>query len=325
LLKLTPDDSRTVSILAELLIAEKKYDEIPELVQPVLAKGDDESLEGLLARALLRLGRREEGLAAIRKYVQSGDSMVLNNAAFCLADTKADLPLARVYAEKALAQVESDLGRVTLDSLSDADLQLVNVLASAWDTLGWVHFQAGEVEKAENYIQAAWRLSQNGDMGGHLGQLYEIQGKQQAAIHVWQLAFGADSSLDDTKERLRQAGASTTPERPTLKRGMPRNEFVSPSEELGKLRLTDISALPKQEGSAEFFVLFSGSKVEDVQFVSGSESLKSAGSALKSANYDIRVPDAGPEKIPRRGVLSCSIYTSPSCQFVMFLPSTTKK
>jgi hypothetical protein len=50
------------------------------------------------------------------------------------------------------AQVESDLGKVTLDSLSDADLQLVNALASAWDTLGWVHFQAAEMERAQNYI-----------------------------------------------------------------------------------------------------------------------------------------------------------------------------
>lgn len=181
------------------------------------------------------------------------------------------------------------------------------------------------MQKAELYVDASWRLAQGGMVGDHLGQIYARQGRQKAAIHTWQLAIGSDSTLEDTKERLRKAGASADPERPSLKRGIRASVFVSASEELGKLRLTDISALPKQEGSAEFFVLFAGGKVEDVQFVSGSESLKSAGSALAAAKYDIRVPDAGLEKIPRRGVLSCSKYTSPSCQFVMFLPSTTKK
>jgi hypothetical protein len=162
-------------------------------------------------------------------------------------------------------------------------------------------------------------------MGDHLGQIYARQGRLQAAIHAWQLALGDDSSLDDTREHLRQAGASPNPERPTLKRGAGSASFVPPTEELQKLRLTDIPALPKQQASAEFFVLFSAGKAEDVQFISGSESLRGAEHALAGAHYDVLVPDAGPEKIPRRGVLSCSTYTSPSCQFVMFLPATTKR
>jgi tetratricopeptide (TPR) repeat protein len=325
LLKQAPDDVEASSNLARLLSATKRYGEIPDLLQPLIAKGDNEPLQGMLAEALLRVGRKEEGIAAIQKYVQSGDGMVLNNAAFYLADTNTDLPLARNYAEKAVAKIESELAKVSLSSLSDGDLRFVSSLASRWDTLGWIHFREGDIQKAELYVDASWRLAQRGIVGDHLGQIYARQGKQKAAIHAWQLAIGTDNTLEDTKERLRKAGVSADPERPSLKRGIRASAFVSASEELGKLRLTDIPALPKQEGSAEFFVLFAGGKVEDVQFVSGSESLKGAGSALASAKYDIRIPDAGPEKIPRRGVLSCSTYTSPSCQFVMFLPSTTRK
>ncbi len=204
----------------------------------------------------------------------------------------------------------------------------MNSLASVWDTLGWVHFQAGEDEKAESYTEAAWGLSQNGDIGDHLGQIYARQGKQKAAIHVWQLAVAAANPFDDadgTRERLRQAGGSPSPERPTLKRGAGHADFIPPTEELQKMRLTDIPALPKQQASAEFFILFSVGKAEDVQFISGSESLKGTAPALSAANYNVPAPDSGPEKIPRRGVLSCSTYKSPSCQFVLFLPATTKK
>jgi hypothetical protein len=58
---------------------------------------------------------------------------------------------------------------------------------------------------------------------------------------------------------------------------------------------------------------------------SGSDALKSAREALLKVHYDMPFPDGGPERIARRGILSCSTYTSPSCQFVLLLPSTTRK
>jgi hypothetical protein len=100
---------------------------------------------------------------------------------------------------------------------------------------------------------------------------------------------------------------------------------MSTGEELGKLRTVEVQSLPKQEGTAEFFILFSARKVEDVQFISGSEQLKKAAGALSTARYNFDFPDDGPEKVVRRGILSCSEYTSPSCQVVFLLPSTTKK
>ena len=36
-------------------------------------------------------------------------------------------------------------------------------------------------------------------------------------------------------------------------------------------------------------------------------------------------PDNGREKVVRRGILSCSQYTAPSCSFVFLLPENTKK
>ncbi|HSU58261.1 MAG TPA: DUF3857 domain-containing protein [Bryobacteraceae bacterium] len=324
LLKVVPDDLQGIASLSALLIATRHYGEVPNLIQPVLAKGDNDFLHGLLVEALLRSGRKDEGLAAAQKYVKGGDGMKLNDAAYYLADTNTELPLAQQYAESAVSKLEEQAEKLTLSSISDADLAIVNSLAAAWDTLGWVYFRSGDLAKAEKYLGASWRLSQGGAAGLHLGETYDRQGKRQAAIHAWQLALASNGLLDEARERLRQAGAPANPG-PKRKPGAKVWDSVSPGEELGKLRTTPIPALPKQKGSAEFFLLFSRQKLEDVQFINGSESLKSAASALKTASYDVVLPDAGAEKIIRRGILSCSSYTAPSCQFTMLLPATTRR
>ena len=46
----------------------------------------------------------------------------------------------------------------------------VSSLVAAWDTLGWVHFRRGSLEKAEKFIAAAWLVGQHGEEGDHLAQ-----------------------------------------------------------------------------------------------------------------------------------------------------------
>lgn len=58
----------------------------------------------------------------------------------------------------------------------------------------------------------------------------------------------------------------------------------------GKLRTSSVPSLPKQTASAEFFLLFSPAKIEDVQFISGKENLKDACSALREVHYDMIFP-----------------------------------
>ena len=320
-LKIVPNNVEVAYDLSALLVKEKRYAEVPGILRPVLEKNDNPNLQGVLADALLRSGNHTEGLAALEKYVRSNEPFALNNAAFSLADTDNDLPLARQYVGKAVSKLEEETNKLTLPSPKTADLRLMPLLAAAWDTQGWVTFRTGNLNEAEKYVSAGWELSQLGDVGDHLGQIYFAEGKKQKAIHMWQLALAADNSLGQTKERLRLAGAPVVPAQ--IMRSSILKGFVSPAEELGRLRTTKIPDLPKQQASAEFFVLFSSGKLADVQFISGSDSLKEAGPALKTADFHIQLPDGNDEKILRRGILSCSMYTAPSCQFVMFLPSTS--
>ena len=162
----------------------------------------------------------------------------------------------------------------------------------------------------------------------HLGQIYEKEGKRDAAIHAYELAIAAQHNLPKTRERLVNLGggevkaiqrkAGSRPTVPPLS--------IRPEEELGRLRTTTIPELTQKHGSAEVFVLLSASKLMDVQFIRGDEELKRSMDAISHAHFNnVPFPDEGPERIVRRGILSCSPYSTPSCSLVFLLPANTTK
>lgn len=306
LLKVSAGNSEAARRLGELLVRKKRYSEAIDALQPNL---NDPALQYVLATAYLRSGKKEEAIALLRKTTEhSSDPYSLNNAAYILADNGADIATARSFAEKAVSILEDSLKSITLSDLNSEALSRMRLLEAAWDTLGWVHFRAGDLSQAEKYIRSAWMLLQDGAVGDHLGQIHEKQGKKKAAIHAYQLALALKpSSMEETRARLSALGGA---------------QSQSAGGELSMLRTVDIPKITKEAASAEFYVLFSAGKAADTQFISGSESLRNAGDTLLKARYDVSFPDDGPEKIVRRGILSCSAY-SPACHFVFLLHSET--
>jgi tetratricopeptide (TPR) repeat protein len=322
-----PNEAEIVYRLASLLISEKRYAEALGPVQAAMVKNPGSiELQTQATEILLRTGRKSEGVEAAKKLAgHSNQAMGLNNAAYFLADTRTEMALSSEYAEKAVSLTEDAMKHVELLKLSNDDLQKVNELAMFWDTLGWVYFQMGDTAKAEKYLKASWTLSQAAAVADHLGRVYQQEGKREAAEHSFQLALAATNDYPDAREHLRLLGTEPKRSASKPKTNAPAKIRISAGEELGKLRTVAIPGLRKQEGSAEFFVLFSGKGVGDVQFISGTEALKNAASAVKATDFRFEFPDDGPEKIARRGILSCSQYTTPSCQLVLLLPSTTKR
>jgi hypothetical protein len=158
-----------------------------------------------------------------------------------------------------------------------------------------------------------------------LGQIYERQGKKAEAIHAYELALVVKNDSPEIRQRLEKLGGGAN-DRPAPGRGAPASPpRISPEEELSQLRTAPIPELAYQKGSAEFFLLLSVTGVEDVQFIRGDEGLKGAASALRKGRYNMPFPDQGPEKILRRGILSCSQYTKPNCNLVFLLPANTTK
>lgn len=185
-----------------------------------------------------------------------------------------------------------------------------------------MYFRQNNVAKAEVYVKAAWQWGQHADVADHLAQIYERQGKRQAAVRMWRLALVADSKNEEAQQGLQRAGVSAV-ERPAMNRKRSNDAPISAAEEFGTLRTIKVPALPVQTGSAEFFLLVGRNGIEDVRLIGESHKFKEAGHAIKAAQYAWAFPDPGPEKIVRRGILSCSTYTHPSCELTMLLPSTT--
>jgi tetratricopeptide (TPR) repeat protein/transglutaminase-like putative cysteine protease len=321
-----PDDESIAMETAGLLMSARRYVEVPAVLEkPIAAAPEKYFLQAFRAEALLRGGKKDQGVAEAQTIVRAtSDPYVLNNLAYALSDTDTALDIAQNLSEKAVNQIEQECAKTNLAGLENSDLGRVRELAAQWDTLGWTYFKRGDLTKAEKYVKASWQLNQHAETGDHLGQIYDKQERHDKAVYIWRLAEAAGGNNEDVKEHLRKTGAPSF-EALRLAGSATNTPSISAVEALARLRTVDIPTLPKQTAIAEFFLLASPHGIEDVQFIAGSDALKNAGSAIRTVKLNFSFPDAGLEKIVRRGILSCSLYTSPSCQLTFLLPSTVRK
>ena len=297
-----------------------KYAEAaPELEKAASLTPDNPELQVSLGDAYLNLGQDDKALATFDHAVElSATPMVWNNIAYQLSLKKSHLDRAQQYAESAVSATTAALRNVSLDRLTPQELLLVPSLIAYWDTLGWVYFTEGNMDKAEKYVSAAWGLGQHGEVGDHLGQIYEKEGKKDRALTSYSLSLEGLRPIPETHERIDALLKSDAKLNDAAKNG---------KQDLQSLRTIDLGKA-KETASAEFFVLLSGgagtpAKAEAVRFVSGDEKLKVFTDALRTAEYRLTFPDDTPVKILRRGILSCSTATG-SCMFVLMLPDDVR-
>jgi tetratricopeptide (TPR) repeat protein len=282
-------------------------------VTPDTALGAGE-LQVSLGDAYLNLGQDEKALATFDHAVElSPTPTVWNNIAYQLSLKNAHLDRAQQYAESAVSATAAALRNVSLDRLSNSDLLQVRSLIAYWDTLGWVHFYEGNLPQAEKYVAAAWTLGHHGEVGDHLGQIYQKRGDKDRARQTYALSLNGLRPDPETRGRLAALAGGDAKVDALVARS---------KDELQRLNTIDLGKA-RQTGNADFFVLLSGggsaAKVDSVKFVSGDEKLKSYTDALKSADYHLIFPDDTPVKVFRRGTLSCSLTTG-KCEFVLALP-----
>ena len=83
----------------------------------------------------------------------------------------------------------------------EAALTNTRALAAAWDTVGWIYFKRGDLDRADAYLRAAFVLSQNAIVGDQLAQLLEWRGKKQEAAHYYLLAMAVPDRSDKNEIR----------------------------------------------------------------------------------------------------------------------------
>jgi len=296
-----------------------KYDlAVPELEKAASLQPDAGELQVSLGDAYLNLGQDEKALAAFDHAIElTPTPLVWNNIAYQLSLKGSHLDRAQQYAESAVSATAAALRNTSLDRLTRADLALVPSLIAYWDTLGWVQFGEGHLDKAEKYIAAAWELGHHGEVGDHLGQIYEKRGQKDLAVRTYALSMSGLRPIPETKTRLASLAGGDAKADAAVARY---------KDELEHLRTIDLGKA-KATGNADFFILLSGgagekARVDAVKWVSGDENLKTYTDALRNADYHLTFPDDTPVKILRRGTLSCS--AGGNCKFILTLPDDVR-
>ncbi|WP_231701474.1 tetratricopeptide repeat protein [Halopseudomonas xinjiangensis] len=157
------------------------------------ALGEFENNTDLLyTRAMLReqLGDDagfEEDLRTIIAR-EPDNAMALNALGYTLADRNERLDEALQLIERA-------------HSLNPDDPAII-------DSLGWVHYRRGDLQRAEAFLRQAYRAMPDQEVAAHLGEVLWQQGRQREAVQIWEEAMqdGADNSqIRTTRERLEQS------------------------------------------------------------------------------------------------------------------------
>lgn len=319
-LEVKPIDRAGQAMLGIVYREWRKYDEAASALEKAITLDPENSaLHVNLGQAYLNLKQNEKALASFDRAVELDPSpTVWNNVAYELSVHKVHLDRALQYAESAVASTAADLRNVELSRVTMNDMRKVSALASYWDTLGWIHFQNGDLEKAEKYCRASWLLDFHGEVGDHLGQIAEKKGDRVAALGYYWDALSATRPVPETRERADSLASDKS-----LAEAVRKQHRPLPQE----LRTLSFGPLLKESLSAEFLLVLEadgqgGTHVTGIKFVKGSEKLRQFEAKIRSARFVALIPADNPTKLPRRGVLSCTGVSDAGCLFVLFPADT---
>ncbi len=314
-----PLDPVAHSSLGRILLEEHQYAEaIAEFEKATVLSPENAQFQAGLGRAYAETGKSQQAVAAFEKAAALAPSPeTLDEVAFHLADEKLSLDKAKQYAETAIGEETERLRRLDLARVTSANLGAIEEIAAFWDTLGWIYFEKNDLGRAANYVRAAWLLSEDGQAGDHLAQIYQRLGQRDRAIHACALALAAPHATPDTRARL------------TLLLGG--NGQIDDLVRRAKLELEALRTMPAgqflgENARADFLVLLSPgetrARVEAVRFVGGSEDLRPLAHRLRTLDYGRVFPDPSPAKLIRRGTLACS--PTGACTFTLIPPEQVR-
>lgn len=212
-----PEDPRTVYLLAQMLDARGRYQEIVDLLTPEIARlrsakakpGQIGLLLGAQGLALLQLKRHDEALAVYKEAIAASpdDTSVMFQFGAAL-DRAGRRPAAQQVFRDLIARNPLDanalnyLGYMLAEqgtSLDEAVSLIQRALKvdpdnpSYLDSLGWAYFQQGKLDLADPPLSAAAdRLPKNSVIQDHLGDLRLKQNRRAEAVEAWLRALAGD-------------------------------------------------------------------------------------------------------------------------------------
>ena len=309
-IEVNPLDPFAHGNLGDVYLQQKKFAEaLPELEKAVDLQPKNPGLEINLGQTYIATGQTDKGMAAFEKAINlSPTPVVWNNIAYSLSEQNVQLDRASQYADSAINAIETQLRDVNLDRLRIENLGATQLLFAVWDTKGWIEYQRGSADTAEQFILPAWLAGGSGDEAEHLGELAEKRGKRDAAIHYYLLSLATERPAFEARTRLSALGvkdidAKVAAVRPDLQRDV------------------TVSLNKSDKGTAEFYLLISPGKVEQVKFIKGDENLKGFGDVLQKMDIPMKFPPNSHARVVRRAIIHCGTTTSAPCTLEM-VPAT---
>ena len=119
----------------------------------------------LVAERLDKLDQAEQDLRAIIER-EPNNAQALNALGYTLADRTDRYEEALDYIQRALAMAPEDPAII--------------------DSMGWVQYRLGHLEKARDYLRKALELAKDPEIAAHLGEVLWKMDQRQAAIEVWE-------------------------------------------------------------------------------------------------------------------------------------------
>jgi hypothetical protein len=280
--------------------------------------------------------KRAVGMSAIDKAQideMRTEMQPLHDAAVILqadpAATPEDLAKAFDLSRKAVDAIEAKT--LTLPAADAHSLNWARMLGLAWTELGWSALEAKDLDTAENYLRAAWRLSQDRTSGYQLARLLDNKGNKTAATHQYELAhattivdsFGgllfssyrADDRIVDGYKKL--TGRELT------------SSALNHGQYDGSLRAeldneTDIRGFThtsKLTGEALFAVAYEEGKPAKANYVSGGKGFVPMAATLQGNRFSVILPKGSKACLLREVRLICTPYGG--CDAYMLLPTAT--
>ena len=272
---------------------------------------DDRYLRVQMSQTLVYLGRMQEAAAAAKSVLEgSDDSGLLNDAAYTLGETGLDLDVAEDASRKSIAKQDEQSAQITTESANSKAFGLANLLVASWDTLGWILFKEGKLEAAEAMLAPAWRASLRAEVGDHLGQLYEAEGKKDDASVVYALSKGALGKnaapdirrhINESIARLKAAGAKPGPPNVT--------------QALQDLRTYKITCPAGAGGWGAFRLEVTTAGVIESQQMSGEAQIAKVKPAIDAMKFPELLPSDSKAHLLRSAVVSCSM--AKTCEVVL--------
>jgi tetratricopeptide (TPR) repeat protein len=182
--------TRIVLLQSELLVEHQAYDAGWDLLSTALAS-EPENPSLLYARSMVAEKRRD--IAALERDLREmirldpNSSLALNALGYSLTNLTSRHAEALELISRALALKPED--------------------PAILDSMGWVHFRLGQLDKSLTYLQDAFARLPDHEVAAHLGEVLWTMGRKDEALEIWKQGLKGTPDSPVVQETLKRLGA----------------------------------------------------------------------------------------------------------------------